>query len=129
MADFIYTLDKHIPIVEVVLEGPLRRITSRFVLDTGCGLSIVDTPQLQVMGYSRDQHAVGPYKTTSAVGVEHGYRLHLQAIELFGMRFENIEVAALDLPRKYNVHGLIGMNILSAFDWCLHPSRAVISVK
>ena len=106
MADFTYTLDKHIPIVEVVLEGPLRRITSRFVLDTGCGLSIVDTPQLQVMGYSRTQHEVGPYKTTSAVGVEHGYRLHLQAIELLGKRFENIEVAALDLPRKYNVHGL-----------------------
>lgn len=129
MADFAYLVDQYIPIVEVRLEGKRSPVTCRFVVDTGCGLTIVDTPQLDLLGYSAQADAIGPYRTTSAIGIEHGYRLRLHCLEVFGKRFANIEVAALDLPRKYNVHGLIGMNILNQFVWCLHPAENVFRVQ
>lgn len=127
MADFPYILDRFIPVIDVVLEGPDRRIVARFVIDTGSGLTIVDAPQIRALGYSESQ-SVGPFKTTSAVGIEHGYRLSLRGLEVFSKRFEGLEVAAMDLPRKYNVQGLIGMNILGQMEWCMHPNRQVISV-
>ena len=42
--------------------------------------------------------------------------------------FEDFEVAALDLPDRYNIDGLIGMNLLNQFNWCMHPQKSVISI-
>lgn len=127
MANFHYLLDRNIPVINVCLEGREKTLIGRFVIDTGSGLTIIDVPQVIALGYF-ERDAIGPVKTTSAVGVEHGYRLVLSCLEVFGRRFEQIEVAAMNLPRKYNVQGLIGMNILGQFDWCLHPQQQVISI-
>jgi predicted aspartyl protease len=53
----------------------------------------------------------------------------VHAVEVFAKRFEGFEVAALDLPAKYNNDGLIGMNLLNQFDWCMHLKQQIISIK
>lgn len=91
-------------------------------------MTIVHTPCIDALGYSA-RDATMPFSTESVIGKEHGYRLRVQAIEVFGRRFENFEVATLDLPAKYNIDGLIGMNLLSLFDWCMHPTQQAISIS
>ncbi|MDO8526957.1 MAG: retropepsin-like aspartic protease [Deltaproteobacteria bacterium] len=128
MADFRYELLKGVPFVSAQVEGKTLKFVGRFIVDTGAFMTIIRTPRIDAMGYSA-RDATKPFSTESVIGKETGYCLKIGAIEVFGKRFENLEVAALDLPPKYNIDGLIGMNLLNQFDWCLHPQRLVLSIK
>ena len=129
MADFRYELLKGVPFVTAKVLGRHLGFSGRFIIDTGSYMTIVRTPRLDAMGYSAREDAIGPFKTSSVIGEEEGYCLRVKAFEVFGKKFEGFEIAALDLPPKYRIEGLIGMNLLNLFDWCVHPSKQVISVR
>lgn len=129
MADFRYELLKGVPFVKAKVLGRHLEFSGRFIVDTGSYMTIVRTPRLDAMGYSAREDATGPFKTSSVIGEERGYCLKVKCIEVFGRRFEGFEVAALDLSPKYRIDGLIGMNLLNLFDWCVHPNKQIISVK
>lgn len=73
--------------------------------------------------------ATAPFATDSVIGREEGYRLPLPAIEVFGMKLDNFEVAAMELPEKYHIDGLIGMNLLRQFDFCIYSQHNVIRIQ
>ncbi len=100
MADFRYELLKGVPFIKAHLEGKTLKFVGRFIIDTGSFMTIVRTPRIDAMGYSA-----------------------------FKINVANFEVAALDLPPRYYIDGLIGMNFLNQFDWCFHPQKLVISLK
>lgn len=128
MADFKYELLKGVPFINVQVEGKMFSFIGRFIVDTGAFMTIIRTPRIDAMGYSA-RDGTKSFSTESVIGKETGYLLKIKALKVFGKRFENFEVAALDLPPRYNIDGLIGMNLLNQFDWCLHPNQQVISVK
>lgn len=128
MADFEYTLLKGVPCIEVVVEGRNFKFSGRFILDTGAFMTIVRTPRIDALGYSA-RDATKPFITESVIGKEKGYCLRVAALETLGKHLSDFEVAALDLPLRYNVDGLIGMNFLGQFNWCFVPGKSVISVS
>ena len=127
MADFRYELLKGVPFISVQVEGKVFKFIGHFIIDTGSFMTIIRTPRIDAMGYS-SHDATKPFSTESVIGKEKGYCLKIKNLEVFGKRFENFEVAALDLPPRYNIDGLIGMNLLEQFDWCVCPSRQVIAI-
>lgn len=128
MANFRYELLKGVPFIQTTVEGKLFKFVGHFIIDTGSYMTIIRTPRIDAMGYSA-QEATKPFATESVIGKEKGYCVQIKSFEVFGKRFDNFEVAALDLPARYNIDGLIGMNLLNQFDWCLFPEKLVFSVK
>lgn len=128
MADFRYELLKGVPFVTAQIEGRNLQFIGRFIIDTGAFMTIIRTPRIDAMGYSALE-ATRTFSTESVIGKESGYCLTIKSFSIFGKKFENMEVAALDLPPRYNIDGLIGMNLLNQFNWCVYPSKLIISVK
>lgn len=128
MADFRYQLLKGVPFITAKISGKLFEFSGRFIVDTGAFMTIIRTPRIDAMGYSAREDAIAPFKTSSVIGKEEGYRLKVRSFSVFGKTFKNFEVAALDLPPQYHIDGLIGMNLLNLFDWCVHPKKETISV-
>lgn len=128
MADFQYELLKGVPCIKALIEGRQLRFVGRFIIDTGAYMTILRTPRIDAMGYSA-QDATRRISAESVIGKEQGYCIKIKAFNVFGKSFQDFEVAALDLPPQYHIDGLIGMNLLSQFDWCLFPGKNIISVK
>ncbi|MBI4126234.1 MAG: retropepsin-like domain-containing protein [Deltaproteobacteria bacterium] len=128
MANFRYELLKGVPCIQAHVQGKTLAFTGRFILDTGAYMTIIRTARIDAIGYSA-RDATKPFSTESIIGREEGYCLKITCLELFGKTFSNHEVAALDLPERYHIDGLIGMNILNQFDWCLHPNKSIISIE
>ena len=109
------------------VSSPTFTFSGKFIIDTGAYMTVIRTSRIDSIGYSaRDM--TKPFKTESVIGKEFGYCLKVGKFEVFGKIFEDFEVAALDLPDRYNIDGLIGMNLLNQFNWCMHPQKWVISI-
>lgn len=128
MAEFKYELLKGVPIISATVAGKILIFTGRFIVDTGAYMTIIRTPRIDAMGYSA-RDATKPFSTESVIGKEKGYCLKIRVVQVFGKRFDDFEVAAIDLPPRYKIDGLIGMNLLNQFDWCMYPQRSVIAVR
>jgi predicted aspartyl protease len=97
-----------------------------FILDTGSTFTIIDPSIADILGYSA--HDASRFSTVaSAAGRERGYRLTINAFEALGQHIKNMEIACHDLKQQ-GVEGLIGMDVLECFDWCMHPTLQTISV-
>lgn len=127
MADYPYRLDGELIIVSVKLQSKLGSYNGKFVLDTGSSAIIVDHEVASDLGYSA-RDGIGFSTVRSAVGKEKGYRLVMERFEAFGKKANSMEVRCHDL-KDQGVEGLIGMSFLKQFDWCVHPSRKMISVR
>lgn len=128
MADIPYRLDKKLLVVPALFQGrDAEYYDADLILDTGASLTILDPSVVATLGYSEeDKSSVSTVQ--SPVGKEWGYRLHLAGIECLGKKVENFEVACHKLGLQH-IDGLLGMNFLEQFDWCVHPKRQVISVE
>lgn len=110
-----------------MLEGKTCRVQSEFVLDTGASITIIDHELALDLGYSaRDGSGIS--RVSSVLGQEEGYRLKIQSIEALGKKLKKAEVRCHDL-RDQGIEGLLGMSFLENFDWCVHPSEKIISLK
>lgn len=127
MADHAYGLDGRLILVPVVLYGKHGRANSEFILDTGATFTMIDPSIADLLGYSA-RDASGFSAVASAVGRERGYRLVIKQFEALGKCRVRMEVACHDLKQQ-GVEGLIGMDFLETFDWCLHPSQHIIRLS
>ena len=98
---------------------------SRFVLDTGASFTIIDHSLAEILGYSA-RDGIGQSMVSSVLGKEQGYRLIIESLETLGNKCSKIEVRCHDLQEQ-GIEGLLGMNFLEQFDWCIHPKRQIIS--
>lgn len=126
MADFSYGVDGRLILVPVMLHSPIGTVRARFVLDTGASLTIVDHRVAGTIGYE-SRHAVAPSRVSSASGKEHGFKIKVEGFEALGKQFRNFEVACHALLEQ-GVEGLIGMNFLEQFDFCIYPSKKIIRI-
>jgi len=125
MASVVYELVKGVPYIKAEVFGICKSLTGRFIIDTGAAMTIVRTARIDALGFSA-RDATGLFSTDSVVGREEGYRLVIPRLDIFCESLSNIEVAAMDLPSKYQIDGLIGMNLLGLFNFCFFPGRGII---
>ena len=126
MADFTYRLDKRLIIVPAFIRGKLNGYDIDLFLDTGASLTIIDPALAKALGYKESDHTGGS-TVQSPVGKEKGFRLKLNAFECLGKTIENFEVACHALGLQH-IDGLLGMNFLEQFDFCIYPQKAVIRI-
>lgn len=126
MADFSYRLDKKLLVIPALFRGKYGHYDSELIVDTGASLTILQLPAIHALGFSRvDQ--TGTSTVQSPIGKERGFRLRLPSIECLGKRIENFEVACHDLGLKH-LDGLLGMNFLEQFDFCIYPRKNSIRI-
>ncbi|PIR24720.1 MAG: hypothetical protein COX62_08655 [Deltaproteobacteria bacterium CG_4_10_14_0_2_um_filter_43_8] len=128
MADFKYELLKGVPFLTAIITGKHLQFSGRFIVDTGAAMTIIRTPRIDALGYSANE-ALRVFNVESVIGKEKGYTIRIKKFEIFNKYFDDFEVAALDLPSHYHIDGLIGMNVLGQFDWCMHPKEDIISLR
>ena len=117
MADVVYELIKGVPFISAKIYGRERSFAGRFVVDTGAAITIVRTARIDALGFSaRD-------------ALHRFYRLIVPRIDIFHEEIKNVEIAAMDFPPKYQIDGLIGMNLLSLFDFSFFPQKGIIRSK
>lgn len=126
MADFTYRLDKRLIIVPAFIRGKLNGFDVDLILDTGASLTIIDPSLAKVLGYQQSDYA-GTSTVQSPVGKEMGFRLKLNTFECLGRTIENFEVACHTLGLQH-IDGLLGMNFLEQFDFCVYPKRRIIRI-
>lgn len=126
MADFSFFVDKRLITVPVRIYRGAHFFDARFVLDTGASHTIMDYRIAGSIGYSRTD-AVSPSRVSSASGKEEGFKVKVTMFETLGKRIENFDVACHSLLEQ-GVEGLIGMNFLERFDFCIYPSKRAIRI-
>lgn len=126
MADFTYRLDKRLIIVPAFIRGRLNGYDVDLILDTGASLTIIDPALANRLGFG-EKDRVGTSTMQSPVGKEKGFRLKLNTFECLGKTVENFEVACHALGLQH-IDGLIGMNFLEQFDFCLYSKKGIIRI-
>jgi len=114
---FRFDTDQDIPLVSARLRGPLGSKVVGLVLDTGCGLTQINTPIVEAIGYSASDSqqivtAVGP-----AGPMQTGYSLTIASLEVLGRRFADVKLAAYDIDNTLGllVDGLLGFDLIKKF--------------
>ncbi len=126
MANISYTLDKRLIIVQSILQGKYGEYDADLILDTGASLTIIDPSVIEELGYTADDKSA-PSIVKSPIGKEKGFRIHLHALECLGQRIENFEIACHSLGLQH-VDGLLGMNFLEKYNFCIYPDKQIIKI-
>lgn len=126
MADIPYRLDKKLIVIRSQFHGKNGVYDTDLILDTGATFTILDPSVIEEMGYSENDKS-SPSTVKSPIGKEVGFRLHLPAIECLGKKIENFEVACHKLGLQH-IDGLLGMNFLEQFDYCILHSQGIIRI-
>ena len=113
MREVIFDTSQEVPEINIVIKGPRQRIQPRVIFDTGSGLTQIDVNLIETAGYS----AKDAIRLCSVQGVtEHtieGYVVVVKELQLFGVRFKNVEVLTYD----FDAHPKI-----LYFSYCYFPS-------
>ncbi|MBI2336006.1 MAG: retropepsin-like domain-containing protein [Deltaproteobacteria bacterium] len=103
--------------------GPLGEQRVKLAFDPGAYRTIVNTSLTDSLGYQANPKSRG-VSTSSIVGREWGYTLVVQKLSILSFEFANVEIACFDLPEKYDIDGLIGLDLIEKFEITLrHKDR------
>ncbi len=97
--------------VNLRLHGPAGDAVLNCVLDTGTPVTIIDAAVMDRLGYGASMGG----KVSRLWGVggpQVGYRLQVAHLETMGLAIDNAQVHCHDLPDKFGIEGLIGMDLL-----------------
>ena len=120
---YLYDPRKDLIHIPGTIWGPLGQQNLRLVFDPGSYRTILKTGLTDFLGYQATCKSKR-VSTTSVVGSEWGYTVTLQRMAILGFDFENVEIACFDLPEKYGIDGLIGLDMLDRFEVTLrHKDR------
>jgi len=114
--------------VKALIHGPLGVRRVKCLFDTGTGITIVNTPVLDSLGFNAKMG-----KETKSVwgmggGKLPGYTIDVH-LEVFGLTLEPFEVLAQDiLPDRFGVEVLIGMDFVPGRIMTLDGMKGLFSV-
>lgn len=126
MANFPYKLDKKLLVISALFQGKYGNYDAELIIDTGASLTILQPLVIDALGFSeKDQSGISTVQ--SPIGKERGFRIHLPKIECLGKQIVTFEVACHDVGLKH-LDGLLGMNFLEQFDFCIYPRKGLIRI-
>jgi predicted aspartyl protease len=107
---------RDIIVVRAVVRGPRGDMPLKVVVDTGCGLTMIDPSVIDRIGYSaRDGESFT--KVRSVVHEEHGYTLRVPRFRALGHEVNDLLVTVNDLPEGWGIDGLLGWDFLRQFNF------------
>ncbi len=95
--------------------GPLGEQNIRFAFDPGSYRTIINTSILDSIGYQATGDS-SKLSTSSIIGKEWGYSLLIKKLSILRFEFSNINIASFDLPEKYGIDGLMGLDLIEKFE-------------
>lgn len=124
-----HTREPLIKKVEVKLEGEAARtLFLVLALDTGATNTFISWDAAYALGY--DPAESKPKKRIiTGSGVEYAPLIRVKSVKAFGIEIKDLEVVCHDLPEEASVDGLLGLNFLKNFDFCINYSKGMIEVK
>jgi predicted aspartyl protease len=122
-----FVLDGDLIIVEAIVTGPRATATGRFVVDTGAVLTTMIPELADLIGYSA-RDGFKQAKVHTAIGEEHGYWLRVAEFAVLGTTTPSFALQVFDLGHE-DIHGLLGMNFLSDFNFEIRPAERRILVE
>ena len=120
-----YSYDPHKDVIHIpgYLWGPFGEQRIKLAFDPGAYRTILNTPLTDSLGYQLTSESE-KLSTSSIIGKEWGYTFKVQKFSLLSFEFVNIEIASFDLPEKYDIDGLIGLDLIEKFEVVLrHRDR------
>jgi hypothetical protein len=120
-----YHYDPHKDVVHIpgCLWGPLGEQRLKLAFDPGAYRSIIDTRVTDGLGYQAKPESQR-ISTSSIIGTEVGYSISVERLSILTFAFSDFSIACFDLPEKYGIDGLIGLDLLTNFEVTLrHRDR------
>lgn len=115
--------------VEVKLEGEeTKNLFVILALDTGATNTFISWEAAYALGYDPGKSKQRKRIITGS-GIEYAPFIKIKAIKALGVEVKDLEVVCHDLPEETGVEGLLGLNFLRTFDFCINYSKGTIDVK
>lgn len=128
MGTFPLNLSKHqVILVHATLFGPERPHIIPLILDTGATYTMISPEILLRIGCDPSQ-APEKKPITTASGIEYVPFLVVPAIQVFGLKVENLKVCVHSLPSNIPARGLLGLNFLKNFNTHLNFLKNQIEI-
>ena len=127
MAQIPLDANASVIILEVLLKGAKDSRMIKMILDTGATLTTVPPETALGVGCdpSRPKRRI---EMITASGTEYVPVIVIPKITFLGFELRNIEAACLSLPPKAMVAGLLGLNVLGAFDVLLAFRKKLLEI-
>ena len=97
-------------------------------MDTGASISTIPAETALSLGCSPSE-AKDRAEIVAAGSIVYAPMVKIPAIEFLGFKFENIEMACMDLPSKSSVMGLLGLNLLNRFDLLIRFPKGELTLR
>ena len=118
----IFTVKAYIPVKNSVEED----FELNLVFDPGCAITLINTSQMDVLGYSAREDMIKKSTLTGAAGESRGYIIKIPTFTCMNQTLANFEIACLDLDSSLGVSGLLGMNFFKHFRMDIDFSNGII---
>ena len=99
--------------------GPCGDVNITLIFDPGSFRTILSSSILHSIGYDTKSN-LGNVQTTSVSGIEKGTLLCVDELKFLTFCFKRIDIACFDLPPRYQIDGLIGLDVLEHFEVSLN---------
>lgn len=120
-----YSYDPQKDVIHIpgCLWGPLGEQRLKLAFDPGAYRTIIDTQVTDALGYQASSES-RKVNTSSVIGKEWGYTRTVEKLSILDFEFPNLRIACFDLPEKYEIDGLIGLDLIEKFEVTLrHRER------
>lgn len=121
-----FELDGDLIVVDAIAIGPSGKAEVRLVLDTGAVLTALIPTIAESIGYTSAARVARSAMRTAAA-VEYGYIVRLVQLQALGFTAPDVHVDVADLG--HGIDGVLGMNILSDFNFEIRPAERRILVE
>lgn len=115
MKEFPLPSDPKIVIIPVRIAGPTSERYVRVIVDTGATYTLICPEAAEEIGLNLSK-PIREAAITTASGIEPAQFFMLPALEVFGHRIQNVEIASHRLPERVPADGLLGLNVLKLFN-------------
>ena len=121
---------KEIPIVDALVFGRTKHERVRLVFDSGCGTTQIHVGVVRSIGYSdKDSKQITSVQGASGEKQD-GFLLKIQELQLFGISFANMNVAAHDFGHfsRYGIDGLLGFDVIKQLKFKLDGPEGLLKI-
>ncbi len=122
--------DPSLPVIvlDVTLEGVDSRKRISSVLDTGATFTMIPWEIAEILDCD-PAHSKEKTKIITANGVEHVPVVMLKSVTCLGMTADHVDAIVHNLPPESYVDGLLGLNFLRNFRFCVDVKRDIFSLE
>jgi len=125
-SESFFEIDGDLITIDAILVGAKGRASARLVVDTGSRLTTLVPGIAEAIGYTSADR-VARSVVRSAVAQERGYIVSMSQLTALGFTLPDVRMNVTDLG--HDIEGLLGMNVLSDFNFEIRIAERRILVE